>query len=346
VRRPYAALVQVRDPVPRSLDIVAAELFLAASQAFLVGVLMYLAVGIWDDRGVGFGPVAITLAGLGLAIGGAWLYWLSGGVGWPLAAANVPAAIFLGFSLILGWQGGDIVRVEGVPLLLSLAASVYGLICGVFLDPPRRRRWDQRQRPRSGSSVPRISPTTQALVSRVPRSLPRRSTVPPQGFASLRQGQAGAPASVGQPTSAFDVDEALEALSTEDESDDEDGTPAADTPAAAGGPTGGTMTADAPASAAAAVAISPAGTVTALPASPAASPAMPTERLDRAARAASTDASEPLIEEPMGIELPTSLEPKAQRSPWAWAAPPEWTRDEDDDEPPAGRSAGRPSGRA
>jgi hypothetical protein len=31
------------------------------------------------------------------------------------------------------------------------------------------------------------------------------------------------------------------------------------------------------------------------------------------------------------IVLPTSVEPRAQRSPWAWAAPPEWNRDEDDD---------------
>ena len=187
---PYAARVQVRDPVPRSLDIIAAELLLSASQAFLVGVLMYLAIGIWDDRGVGFGPVAVTLAGLGLVIGGAWLYWLSGGVGWPLAAGNVPVAIFLGFALVLGWQGGDIVRVEGVPLLLSLSASVYGLVCGVFLDSPRRRRWDQRQKPRPGASVPRISPTTRMFVARVPRSVPRRSTVAPAGFPTMPQEQA------------------------------------------------------------------------------------------------------------------------------------------------------------
>ena len=31
------------------------------------------------------------------------------------------------------------------------------------------------------------------------------------------------------------------------------------------------------------------------------------------------------------IELPTMIEPKAQRSPWAWAAPPQWNRDEDDE---------------
>ncbi|MFV2064392.1 MAG: hypothetical protein ACC726_12920, partial [Chloroflexota bacterium] len=39
------------------------------------------------------------------------------------------------------------------------------------------------------------------------------------------------------------------------------------------------------------------------------------------------------------IELPTSLEPKAQRSPWAWAAPPEWNRDDEEDLPPSGSSS-------
>ena len=97
--------MKVREPVARPLDVVAAELLLSASQAFLAGVLFYLALGVWDDRGVGFGPVAIILAMLGAAVGGGWLYWLLGGVGWPLAAANVPVAMFLGFALVLGWRG-------------------------------------------------------------------------------------------------------------------------------------------------------------------------------------------------------------------------------------------------
>jgi hypothetical protein len=68
---------------------------------------------------------------------------------------------------------------------------------------------------------------------------------------------------------------------------------------------------------------------------------MPTERLDEAARAGSSrppqDASS--AEAADAIELPTSIEPKAQRSPWAWAAPPEWTRDEDDQPPSSGSSS-------
>ena len=179
----------------------AAEALLSVSQAFLVGVLLYLAMGIWDDRGVGFGPVAFILAALGAAVGGGWLYWLLGGVGWPLATANVPVAMFLGFALVLGWRGDDLFRVAGAPLLLSLAASVYGLVCGVFLDSPRRWRWDQRQKPRPGTAVPRVSPATKTFVAQVPRTLPRRPTtaleraelLPPVGT----PGGAGAGASGG-----------------------------------------------------------------------------------------------------------------------------------------------------
>jgi hypothetical protein len=28
-------------------------------------------------------------------------------------------------------------------------------------------------------------------------------------------------------------------------------------------------------------------------------------------------------------ELPTSVEPRAQKSPWAWARPPEWNREDE-----------------
>lgn len=189
--------MKVREPVARPLDVVAAELLLSASQAFLVGVLVYLAMGVWEDRGVAFGPVAIVVAGLGVAVGAGWLYWLLGGVGWPLAAANVPTAMFLGFALVLGWQGDDLFRVEGIPLLLSLAASVYGIACGAFLDSPRRLRWDQRQRPRPGTTVPRVSPATRTVVARVPRSLPKRpSGSLPQG-AVATAAVAGSPADVG-----------------------------------------------------------------------------------------------------------------------------------------------------
>lgn len=318
--RPYAARVKVREPVARPLDVIAAELLLSASQAFLVGVLVYLAMGVWDDRGVGFGPVAIILAGLGAAIGGGWLYWLMGGVGWPLAAANVPAAMFLGFALVLGWRGEDLFRVEGVPLLLSLAASVYGIVCGVFLDSPRRWRWDQRQKPRAGTTVPRVSPRTRTFVASVPRTLPRRPTATTPIIEAEPAAGRAAPSGV--------VD-AQGRAPGEDTDADAAAVPAGDDDAWPGSPS------------AAAADAEDATTSTGGPVSRSAM--MPTERLDEAARAGSSrlPQDESSDSEAEAIELPTSIEPKAQRSPWAWAAPPEWTRDEDDEPPSSGSSSGR-----
>jgi hypothetical protein len=312
--------VKVREPVARPLDVIAAELLLSASQAFLAGVLLYLAVGVWDDRGVGFGPVAVILAGLAAVIVGGWLYWLMGGVGWPLAAANVPAAMFLGFALVLGWRGEDLFRVEGVPLLLSLAASVYGIICGVFLDSPRRWRWDQRQRPRAGTTVPRVSPRTRTFVASVPRTLPRR----PTATAPIIEAEPAAERAAGTPTEDLDaqgraLDEDWDADLEAAPGQGDDAPPGSIAPGAAG-------TEDAT-------------TSPGVPGSRGAT--MPTERLDEAARAGPSrlprDASSD--SEADAIELPTSIEPKAQRSPWAWAAPPEWTRDEDDQPPSSGSSS-------
>ena len=82
---------------------------------------------------------------MALALGGAWLYWLLGGVGWPMAAANTAAGLFLAAILLLTWFG-EAFRVSGAPLLLAVAASIYGVAAGVFLDSPRRWRWDQRER--------------------------------------------------------------------------------------------------------------------------------------------------------------------------------------------------------
>jgi hypothetical protein len=42
----------------------------------------------------------------------------------------------------------------------------------------------------------------------------------------------------------------------------------------------------------------------------------------RPSASASTKGPEP-------VELPTSVEPRAQRSPWAWARPPEWNREDE-----------------
>ena len=315
---PYPEAVKVREPVARPLDVVAVEMLLSGSQAFLAGVLMYLAVGIWNDRGVGVGPVAVILGLLAIAVGASWLYWLLGGMGWPLAAANVPTAMFLGFALILGWQGDGLIRLDALPLLLALSASVFGVIAGVFLDSPRRWRWDQRQRLRPGTEVPRVSDTTRAAVARMPRSLPTRSTVATGAVAGAGATVQSTPAAsdsggttrspqsadVGRPYVAAGSDD--DGATSVPEVDDHDAM--ADAPS---DPRDGDS--------------SDVGNAATVPSSSAKVDAVDASAADRKARAKEAkDAKD-------AIELPTSVEPKAQRSPWAWAAPPEWTRDEDDD---------------
>ena len=91
-----------------------------------------------------------------------------------MAAANAPVAMFLGFAWCWAGSVRSSSAIAGAPLLLATAAAVFGIVAGVFLDSPRRWRWDQREKLRPGTQVPRVSPTTQALVAQVPRSLPRR----------------------------------------------------------------------------------------------------------------------------------------------------------------------------
>lgn len=313
---PYAGAVKVREPVARPLDVVAVELLLSASQAFLVGVLMYLAVGIWDDRGVELGSVAAILVLLALAVGGAWLYWLLGGIGWPMAAANTPVALFLGFSLVLGWFGEDLIRVPGVPLLLAVAAAIFGIIAGVFLDSPRRWRWDQRQSLRPGTQVPHVSPTTHALVAQVPRSLPRRVSKEPNSDLAARIEQSTPPGT--EPSGSVDIPyvDGSETPGAESDAMSPESRQAASEPTGSGDD---------------GLSEAPDVTGTEISASGPGKATMPTERLGGSARASEVTAADAESEEPASIELPTSIEPKAQRSPWAWAAPPDWNRDEDDD---------------
>jgi hypothetical protein len=307
--------VKVREPVARPLDVVVVELLLSASQAYVSGVLMYLALGLWSDRGVGFASVAVILVVLSLAVGAAWLFWLLGGTGWPLAAANVPVAMFTGFALVLGTQGSGLIRLDPVPLLLLIAASVYGLIGGVFLDSPRRWRWDQRQTLRPGTEVPRVSPTTMALAARIPRSLPTRSTGTEPGWpeppatgaspAGDRTGQDIGGAGEGR------LGAAIEPGAETPRPGSEATTPVIESlPYAVEKGSPGTTPTDASAE-------KPDGMAATV--EPAAAP--------------QEDKGATLRDPGSPVELPTSIEPRPQLSPWAWAAPPEWNRDDDDDQP-------------
>lgn len=309
----YADVVRVREPVARPLDIVAVELLLSAAQAFLAGVLLYLAAGFWEDRGVGLSSAAAVVLLMGLAVGGGWLYWLLGGVGWPMAAANAAAAMFVVALLLLTWFGQSF-RVGGAPLLLAAAAAVFGVAAGAFLDSPRRWRWDQRARLRPGTSVPRVSATTQALVAQMPRSLPRRRPpAEPVSELAVRIGStssaASAPAEVAQAPRTPGPDAPAASSPAGDERETEPEQELNDAPRVEGVPLS-------------------------VPEAP--EPVLPTTRSGRASAAVGSGQQREHTGE---IELPTMIEPKAQRSPWAWAAPPEWNRDEDDE--PAARSSGR-----
>jgi hypothetical protein len=191
-------------------------------------------------------------------------------------------------------------------LLLATLASVYGIIGGVFVDSPRRLRWDQRQRPRAGTPVPRVSETTRGVVAAVPRSLPRRAPPPPPSGSDLatriEQSTLPGPGPSGDvatphidadlaATVAIDIVADGERPAPRDGADDESAvTDAADD-----------------------------------------RPAMPTQRLSGIAAPPVSHRRDIDEDETGGIVLPTSVEPKAQRSPWAWAAPPDWNRDDDDE---------------
>ena len=179
------------------VDVVVAELLLSASQAFVVGVLFYLAVGVWDDRGVGAGSVAVIVVGLAVAVGGGWLYWLLGGVGWPLAAADVPGRPCSSASRSCSaWRGDDLFRVEPRAAAADASsASVYGIVCGVFLDSPRRLRWDQRRvRASAGAGAAGLA-DDRACAARVAALDPAAGSVPPdsRGARARRAGRRDEP---------------------------------------------------------------------------------------------------------------------------------------------------------
>lgn len=284
----YAALVKVREPVARPLDVIVAELLLSISQALVVGILLYLAVGVWSERGIDAGTIAAILVALAFAVGGAWLYWLLGGIGLPLAAAELPVALFLGAAALLGLRDDAIVQLEPLALILTLVSSVYGIVAGVFLDSPRRLRWDQRRTTRRQEPVPRISPATAAAVARmrgVRESATTRSS-PPLGPRP--------PAPASSPVVAEPV-------------------PTTEPPRQPAAP-------EAPRQA-------PTVAAPEVPAKPVTTSRSPSRSPTTSGSASRSSTS--ATKSPDPLELPTSVEPRAQKSPWAWARPPEWNREDE-----------------
>ena len=130
-----------REPVHRPIDVMLLEVTLSVTQALLVGVLLWLAAGFWTDRGVPNGPVLLGLVILGLAIGAAWLSWLVGGPGWPMAALNIPVAMIMGGFLLLGLAGTDTGRVGIGLAAVCLVFALLAIVCGFFLPGPHRPHW-------------------------------------------------------------------------------------------------------------------------------------------------------------------------------------------------------------
>jgi hypothetical protein len=195
-----------RRPVPRPADVIALELVLSVATALQVGILMWLSVGTWEDRGVGSGPIVGVLGFLAIAVTVGWLLWLLDGNGWILAAANVPVALLMLFVILLGFGDDQIVRVGTWVAVFSFTAALLGIGCGVFLPGPTRERWgpEPRVRARPGGPpvpAPRTSPTFRRAVAALPTSVsvPRRvpSTTPEAAAAGAAGGAAAGTAVAG-----------------------------------------------------------------------------------------------------------------------------------------------------
>jgi hypothetical protein len=300
--------MKVREPVPRPLDVIAAEVVLTVTQALLTGTLAYLSVGFWAERGVGTGPMVAILAISALALGVAWLYWLLGGEGWPMALACLPVALTMGFLTLLAAQGTLLFDLDLPLALLMLSASLYGIAAGFFLDSPRRWRWDQRRAPRPGAQVPRLSPTTQRVLAMLPR-LEARPRLARPARPALRGRSRARPEPAEQ-----------------DEAPERDADAAA--PVAARQP-GLRM-------------------ATPIPTTPRPESARRPQVSARARHDADEEdwqATDPAARrgasgaragrQGPSIDLPTAEEPSVRRSPWAWASPPEWNRDDLEEEEPS-----------
>jgi hypothetical protein len=158
--------LQAREPVDRPLDVIAAEIALTITQALLVGILLWLAQGYWEELGVANGPVLGVLVVLALGVGAGWILWLVGQPGWPMAIANLPVALLMGGVFLLGLQGADPGRLGWLITIPGLVFSIAGIAGGIFLPGPRRIRWQGLPTPRPGRVTPRLTPTTVKAIER------------------------------------------------------------------------------------------------------------------------------------------------------------------------------------
>lgn len=145
-----------RRPAPRPWDVIALELLLTLACAIQVGLLLWLAVATWDDRGAGGVTIGVLVV-VALAVGAGWLLWLTGMTGWVLAGASGVAALQVAFLLVLSLTG-QLQGVSTTVLAISLGAAVLGAACGIFLPAPSSRRYRPAPRARTEAGGPPSAP--------------------------------------------------------------------------------------------------------------------------------------------------------------------------------------------
>lgn len=157
-----------RRPAPRPWDVIALELLLTLACAIQVGLLLWLAVATWDDRGASGVTIGVLVV-VALGVGAGWFLWLTGLTGWVLAATSGIAALQVALLLVLT-LAGQLHGLSTTVLGISLAAALLGAACGVFLPAPSSRRYRSAPRARSDAggppSAPRVSPGVAAAADR------------------------------------------------------------------------------------------------------------------------------------------------------------------------------------
>jgi hypothetical protein len=133
------------EPLHRAPEVIAFEIAVTLGQAYLAGVCLVLALQTGQS-----GLTAAVLGVLALAAAVGYGLWLFGGPGVLMAMVNVPLLLLSVFALLASLQpastgiAGTIVRSDGLGLglqLVAIASAVLGIIGGLFLPGPRRRRW-------------------------------------------------------------------------------------------------------------------------------------------------------------------------------------------------------------
>ena len=159
-----------RPPADRPLDVVGLELLVCVTQALLAGLLLSLAGDLGGGARAAGLPVPGLLALLGLAVGAAWVWWLAGGSGWPLAAVDLAVALLTGALWLLSVQDAGTSRIDPLMGLIAVSCAIYGIVAGVFLPGPRRAHWKggasqpRRGLPETRTSPARFSPPVQKVV--------------------------------------------------------------------------------------------------------------------------------------------------------------------------------------